>query len=53
MTRNRKADIVQIRNPRSGRYVKLSRLKGTILGYKQSAGPYKGIPIARKRSVAG
>jgi hypothetical protein len=42
--------IVQTKNPRTGRYVKVDRNKGRILSTKKSIGPYKGIPITRKRS---
>lgn len=41
--------IVQTKNPRSGRYVKIDREKGVILSNKSSKGPYKGIPIIRKK----
>ena len=43
-----KRDLVQIKNPKSGRYVKIDRTSGRILDHKKSEGPYKGIPIARK-----
>ncbi|WP_407357130.1 hypothetical protein [Methanolobus sp. WCC5] len=43
-------DIVQIKNPKSGRYVKIDRTAGKILDHKKSEGPYKNIPIARKRN---
>lgn len=42
-------DLVQIRNPRTGRYVKVDRAAGLILAHKQSDGPYKGVPIAEPR----
>ena len=38
-------DLVQIRNPRSGLYVKLDRSNGTIVGHKDTPGPYDGITI--------
>lgn len=40
-----KHDIVQLKNPRSGRYVKVDRTKGMILSHKKSDGPYKNIVI--------
>ena len=40
--------IVQTRNPKINRYVKLNLSKGTITGHKISPGPYKNIPIMRK-----
>ena len=48
MDRKRK-DIVQTRNPKSGRYIKIDRSAGRIISHKRTKGPYKGIPIARKR----
>lgn len=46
----KKRDIVQVRNPRSDRFVKIDRAAGTIVDYKKSSGPYKNVPIARKSS---
>jgi hypothetical protein len=40
---------VQLRNPRSGRYVKIDRSEGKILAYKKSEGPCKNVPIAPKK----
>ena len=48
-TKKKKSDIVQIKNPRTGRYVKIDRSKGRIIAHKKSKGPYKNVPIARKR----
>ena len=44
-----KKDIVQVRNPKIDRYVKIDRGAGKIIGQKKSPGPYKGVPVARKR----
>jgi len=44
----KKKDVVQVRNPRSGRYVKIDRGEGRILDHKKSDGPYKNVPVARK-----
>jgi hypothetical protein len=44
-----KAKIVQVRNPKTGHYVKIDRLKGKITGHKSTPGPYKNIPIAKKK----
>lgn len=44
----KKKDIVQVRNPKSGHYVKIDRDEGKIIGHKKSEGPYKDVPIARK-----
>lgn len=41
-------DIVQIKNPRSGHYVKIDRAEGKIIDHKKTEGPYKNVPIARK-----
>ena len=47
----KKKDIVQIRNPKSGHYVKIDRAQGRIISHKKSEGPYKDVPIARKKSA--
>lgn len=44
-----KKGIVQTKNPRTGKYVKIDRNKGRILDTKKSSGPYKGVPVIRKR----
>ncbi len=44
-----KKDIVQVKNQKSGHYVKIDRTVGKILSYKKTEGPYKNVPIARKR----
>ena len=43
------SDIVQLRNPRTDRYVKIDRGQGRIIGEKKSSGPYKNVPIAELR----
>jgi len=40
--------IVQLRNPRSGHYIKCDRKTGRVIAHKRTKGPYKGIPIARR-----
>ena len=45
-----KRDVVQTKNPKTDRYVKIDRSAGKIIDHKKSHGPYKDIPIARKRS---
>ena len=35
--------IVQIKNPKTGRYTKINNTTGEILAHKKSDGPYKGI----------
>ncbi len=44
-----KRDVVQVRNPRTGHYVKIDRAAGKIVSHKKSDGPYKNVPVARKR----
>ena len=44
-----KKKIGQIKNPRTGRYVKIDRDKGRIISQKSSKGPYKKVPIIRKK----
>ncbi len=46
----KKARIVQSKNPKTGRYVKIDRQKGKIIANKKSPGPYQGVPVARRRS---
>lgn len=45
----KKHDIVQVKNPRSGHYVKIDRTAGKIVSHKKSVGKYKDIPVARKK----
>jgi hypothetical protein len=42
---SKKRDLVQLKNPRSGLYVKVDRGEGRIVGHKKSPGPYKNVPI--------
>jgi hypothetical protein len=44
-----KTQIVQAKNPRTNKYVKIDRSRGKIVSHKKSAGPYKGVPVARKK----
>jgi len=43
----KKSDIVQVKNPKSGHYVKIDRKAGRIIDHKKSEGPYKGVPVAK------
>lgn len=45
----KKPDVVQVKNPRTGRYVKIDRAAGKIIASKKSDGKYANIPVARKR----
>ena len=42
----KKADVVQAKNPRSGRYVRIDRSAGKVIGHKKTEGPYNGVPVA-------
>ena len=44
----KKRDIVQVRTPRTGRYVKIDRTAGRIVDHKKTQGAYKNVPVARK-----
>jgi hypothetical protein len=46
---SKKRNVVQTKNPKTGRYVKIDRAAGRIVDSKKSPGPYKGVPVARKR----
>ena len=37
--------IVQMRDPKTGRYIKVDRATGKVLRRKQTDGPYERIPI--------
>ena len=50
-TRRRQRDMVQVKNPRSRRYVKIDRSVGVIVSTKKSPGPYKGVPIAARQGL--
>lgn len=39
------AEVVQIKNPKTGKYTKIDKTSGKILAHKKSDGPYKNIPI--------
>jgi hypothetical protein len=45
----KKRDVVQVKNPKTDRYVKIDRSAGKIVGHKKTSGPYKGVPVARKK----
>jgi len=38
-------NIVQTKNPKSGRYIKIDLSKGKIIAHKKSEGPYKNVKI--------
>ena len=43
-----KMDIVQVKNPKTNRYVKIDRSMGVIISHKRTSGAYKGIPVIAK-----
>ena len=45
----KESSVVQVKNPKTGHYVKIDRDKGKIVAHKKSEGPYKGVAIARKK----
>jgi hypothetical protein len=49
--KKRKPDVVQLRNPRSGHYVKVDRTHGRIPDTKKTRGPYRNVPIVPLRKV--
>ena len=44
-----KRGLAQTRNPRLDRYVKIDRDEARIISVKKSPGPYKNVPIIRKK----
>jgi hypothetical protein len=46
---DKKHNVVQVKNPRTNKYVKIDRSEGKIVSHKKSPGPYKGVPVARKK----
>ena len=46
-----KNKIVQVRNPRVDRYVKIDATEGKILGMKKSPGPYTGVEIYERMAL--
>ena len=42
-------DLVQVRNPKTGKYILIDRAKGVILEHKETKGPYKDVPIAKPK----
>lgn len=47
-----KKDLVQVRSPKTGRYLKIDRRTGTIIAHKPTVGPYKDVPVAKKKNLA-
>ncbi len=45
----RKSDLVQVKNIRTNRYIKIDRSIGKIVAHKRTEGAYKNIPLAQKK----
>lgn len=43
------SDLVQTRNPKTGRHVLIDRDKGEVLEVREE--PYEGVPFAEKRTI--
>jgi len=50
---SKKPEIVQVRNPKIDRWVKIDKSTGKILAHKKSKGKYKNIPVAKRRGTNG
>ena len=48
-TKAKQERLVQIKNPKTGNYTKIDKLRGSIVGHKKGGKPYKGIPIKRNK----
>lgn len=42
-------DRAQLKNPRTGRWVKIDTKKGGIVSHKKSPGPYKNVEMAKSK----
>ena len=42
-------NLVQTKHPLIDRYIKVDKTNGRVLATKKTPGPFKNIPIARKR----
>ncbi len=42
--------FVQIRNPRTGLYVKIDRERGVIVSHKKTRGPFRHVAHAKRRA---
>ena len=42
-------NLVQTKHPLIDRYIKVDKASGKVLATKKTPGPFKNIPIARKR----
>ncbi len=47
-----KSELVQVQNPKTGKYIRINKTTGMITGHKRTDGPYVNIPV-RKRKPAG
>lgn len=46
--KKKKDEIVQVKNPKDNKYIKINKTTGKILSHKKTKGPYKGIKIVEK-----
>jgi hypothetical protein len=44
-TKTAASALTQLKNPRSGRFIKINKATGTIIAHKKSEGAYKDVPI--------
>lgn len=44
----KKKDLIQVKNPRTGCYIKIDKSIGAIISRKKTSGPYKNILIVIK-----
>jgi hypothetical protein len=44
------SSLTQVRNPRSGHFVKIDTATGRIISHKKTSGAYKGVPITKTSS---
>jgi hypothetical protein len=42
-------DRAQLKNPRTGRWVKIDTKKGGIVSHKKSKGPYKNVEVFKSK----
>ena len=46
-----KKGIGQTKNPRTGKYIIIDRDKGRIVRTKKTPGPFKNVPVIRKKKI--
>lgn len=48
VAKKNKKDVVQIKNPKTGLYVKINRAEGKIMSYKKTPGAYANVKSVNK-----